>query len=359
MDTWTLQMGFPVLTVHRNYDDNTATLKQDRFLISKSKDNPDKHDYMWWIPVTFTEAGGDFDNTKNDIWMSNKEKTKSISGLPNADQAVIFNIQETGYYRVNYDQKNWELIIKQLNEDHTKIHVINRAQIIDDAINLARSGMLSYEIALGVTSYLGEELEYIPWAAALSGMSYLSRMLKRSAAYGAYKKYMRNLVDPLYNRVGYRSEEGDQPLDVFLRKLAISWACSLGNMDCIDKTRADFRTWMDSLEPDSIDSNPIEVDLKSTVYCQAVENGDEKEWDFGWERYQKSNVATEKRDLLGALSCTKEIWLLNRHVTCDLELFTFPTAVCLQYITGTSIGHSPTDQAFAKQMEEALFPGLP
>ena len=52
--------------------------------------------------------------------------------------------------------------------------------------------------------------------------------------------------------------------------------------------------------------------MKSTVYCQAVENGDEKEWDFGWERYQKSNVATEKRDLLGALSCTKEIWLLNR-----------------------------------------------
>jgi len=107
-------------------------------------------------------------------------------------------------------------------------------------------------------------------------------------------------------------------LDVFLRKLAISWACSLGNMDCIDKTRADFRTWMDSLEPDSIDSNPIEVDLKSTVYCQAVENGDEKEWDFGWERYQKSNVATEKRDLLGALSCTKEIWLLNRYLNWSL-----------------------------------------
>jgi hypothetical protein len=50
-----------------------------------------------------------------------------------------------------------------------KIHVINRAQIIDDAINLARSGLLSYEIALGVTSYLNKEVEYIPWAAALSG----------------------------------------------------------------------------------------------------------------------------------------------------------------------------------------------
>ena len=58
----------------------------------------------------------------------------------------------------------------------------------------------------------------------------------------------------------------------------------------------------------------IEVDMKSTIYCQAVENGDETEWDFGWQQYENSNVATEKRDLLGALSCTKEVWLLNRYI---------------------------------------------
>jgi aminopeptidase N len=28
MDTWTLQMGFPVVNVKRNYDDNSATVSQ-------------------------------------------------------------------------------------------------------------------------------------------------------------------------------------------------------------------------------------------------------------------------------------------------------------------------------------------
>ena len=28
MDTWTLQMGFPVVDVERNYDGNTADVKQ-------------------------------------------------------------------------------------------------------------------------------------------------------------------------------------------------------------------------------------------------------------------------------------------------------------------------------------------
>ena len=40
--------------------------------------------------------------------------------------------------------------------------------------------------------------------------------------------------------------------------------------------------------------------------------GEEEEWQFGWNRYQGSNVASEKADLLNALSCSKEIWLLNR-----------------------------------------------
>ena len=54
------------------------------------------------------------------------------------------------------------------------------------------------------------------------------------------------------------------------------------------------------------------MNLKRSVYCHAIANGDEEEWDFGWERYTKSNVASEKDMLLAALTCTKQIWLLNR-----------------------------------------------
>ena len=129
-----------------------------------------------------------------------------------------------------------------------------RAQIIDDAFNLARSGLLSYDIALGVTSYLNKEKEYIPWSAALGGMRYIRDMLKRTPAYGPFKKYMRNLVDPLYKRVGYKTLPDDQPLDVYLRKLAVSWACSLENAECIEKTKGNFQEWMMDLNPD--ESNP-------------------------------------------------------------------------------------------------------
>ena len=43
-------------------------------------------------------------------------------------------------------------------------------------------------MALSLTAYLGQETEYIPWAAALSGLSYINKMLKRTPAYGDFKR---------------------------------------------------------------------------------------------------------------------------------------------------------------------------
>ena len=54
--------------------------------------------------------------------------------------------------------------------------------------------------------------------------------------------------------------------------------------------------------------------MKEDIYCAAIKHGDEVEWDFAWERYQKIDVATEKKTILKALSCSEDIWILNRYV---------------------------------------------
>ena len=38
----------------------------------------------------------------------------------------------------------------------------------------ARSGMLDYEVALNLTSYLTKEKEYVPWMSALDNMGYFA-----------------------------------------------------------------------------------------------------------------------------------------------------------------------------------------
>ena len=92
-----------------------------------------------------------------------------------------------GYYRVNYDSRNWQLLTQQLMDNHTAISVINRAQIMDDALNLAEAGQLDYETVFNLTRYLERETEYVPWDAALSSFSYIKSMMKRTSGYGLLK----------------------------------------------------------------------------------------------------------------------------------------------------------------------------
>ena len=47
--------------------------------------------------------------------------------------------------------------------------MVNRAQVIDDALNLAKSEIIDYETALSMTEYLHKEHDYVPWKAALNG----------------------------------------------------------------------------------------------------------------------------------------------------------------------------------------------
>lgn len=52
--------------------------------------------------------------------------------------------------------------------------------------------------------------------------------------------------------------------------------------------------------------------MKTVVYCEAIKQGGEDEWNFLWQQYKESNVGTEKNLILGALGCTRQIWLLTR-----------------------------------------------
>ncbi len=137
----------------RDYSSNKVTFKQQRYLTDYSEEekSDDDHVYKWWIPINYEIEGGSFGKTHSMFWLDpnakDLKKTTEISGIEN-DKALIVNVQQTGYYRVNYDDKNWELIAKTLQVDPDKIHLVNRGQIMDDAFNLARSGLLKYEVRI-------------------------------------------------------------------------------------------------------------------------------------------------------------------------------------------------------------------
>lgn len=78
-------------------------------------------------------------------------------------------------------------MIRQLKTDVNGIHVINRAQLVDDSLNLARGERLSYEKAFDLISYLSSETDYLPWQAALPSFSFLQTSLSGSPIFGRFQ----------------------------------------------------------------------------------------------------------------------------------------------------------------------------
>lgn len=304
MDTWTRQSGYPVVTVTRSEDGTTATVTQERFLLSGNLTQEEQS--MWWVPLSWTTTSS-FNFTTSTFWMKNTTASTTLQSLPASEKWILFNLQGTGYFRVNYDKANWAAVTDQLLNDHQMIKMVTRAQLLDDALNLARGGRLSYETALGLNAYLSAETEYLPWTSALTALSYLEKMLTRTASYGNLRRYLLNLLEPLYTAVGFEDDLNDPHLDQHKRSLAVAWACKLDNKECVAKAVQHFDSWLTNY-------TEVSPNIKSTVYCTGVAEGGIEAWDGVWERYLETEVAREKLHLLQALGCPKEIWILSRYL---------------------------------------------
>jgi aminopeptidase N len=186
-ESWALQGGYPVLHVTRQITEDKVALllSQEQYW---SKDTETKTNALWWIPYNVaTNKNPNFDSTNFDGWLSQRETTITIDASVTADDWIVLNKQQTGYYRINYEIRMWKLIGEQLKTNAAVIHPNNRGQLIDDAFNLARSKHLEYSVVLELIEFLKDEIDYVPWAAANTGLRYMKQMLIASEHYKEFQ----------------------------------------------------------------------------------------------------------------------------------------------------------------------------
>ncbi|XP_038059701.1 putative aminopeptidase-2 [Patiria miniata] len=320
MATWTLQMGFPFITVERSYNgahEVTARVEQKRFLSdpnsNMSTDYPDVG-YKWYVPLTYTSASSaDFDSPRS-MWLQPQDEfvTLQIPGGSD-DEWLLVNVEKRGYYRVNYDDRNWELLKVQLDTEHTVIPTASRASLIGDVFSLATAGEINHRTALDMTSYLKAERDYVPWYAADHALGMIKRNIRRRGVSANFKKYMRGQVSLLYEYIGWNNE-GDH-LNRMSRGLAVSMACRYGNVDCRHTAVNLYAELMENG-----DQTLISPDMLGTVFCTAIAAGGSDEWYFAFHLYQNPNTSTSvKQALLTAMACTSKSWILRQYLDSILN----------------------------------------
>ncbi|KAG5892870.1 hypothetical protein JTB14_032594 [Gonioctena quinquepunctata] len=309
IETWTNQMGFPLITLRR--EGNEIVASQTRFLLTAERANSSLHslqkspfDYKWYVPLTY------FTNNDSEIkyvWMNMTDVRFEM----NCDcKWIKANVNQTGFYRVMYDDDMWQSLINTLKTNHKIFNAADRASLIDDAFSLSRAGILNASVALELSMYLKNEREYAPWAAAIAHLKSWARRLSESLAYKSFLRYMRQLLTPVTKFVGWNKSKSH--IEKLLRVEVLSAAILCELNETISSAKVHFQNWM--LQNKSIDPN-----LKEIVYSAGIKYGGMNEWQYCWNYYKNTSSSSEKKLLLKALGVASDPWLLQRYLMETLD----------------------------------------
>lgn len=329
MGTWVYQMGYPTVRVDYT-DQGKMKLTQSRYL-----ENPEapeqgffqsEYRYNWDIPFTFTtNTERKFAKTDEDIVLFRRDEG-SVSIYsdtipePTGNNWILGNTEFHGYYRVNYDERNWRSLINQLISDHTVIDPLNRIQIINDAFSFVRSGELNLNIALKILEYMGKERSYVPMRKLMNEVQYMNKMMKNQPVYGKFRAFMRDGFKQLVTEYGF-IDDGSDYIASHMRGLVLKWACYYDVEACTTEAKQLMDQWMANISVKPLGINP---EVSETVYCTAVRYGEEAVWNFVMERMKAENVETETHKLLKALTCTPHKWLQSKLISSILDTDIIP-----------------------------------
>ncbi|XP_078719720.1 thyrotropin-releasing hormone-degrading ectoenzyme isoform X1 [Lampetra fluviatilis] len=342
MDIWTLQMGYPVVTINRDAGpDCKLRISQEHFLYSADVNANCQNDSLWQILLTLS-AGNTTGLWKHEmIWITNQTECVTMKHVIGSDW-LLGNINQTGYFRVNYDLRNWEQLVKQLTTDHKVISVGNRAGLIDDSFNLARAGYLPQELALRLSRYLRREWDALPWQAARNVLEYLDKILDRTPGHLLLSEFVLQQVTPVYRTVGWpgNDTEDDSPYHMQeLQQQVIALACHYSLRDCQDQAMSLLSRWM----ADGV--NRIPPNVRGLVYCVAVSLSGQDVWDFVWKTCQATSAVSERTLLLEALTCSRDNTTIQRLLSTSLHQDLIAEQEAVDLII--NIAHNPVGRSLA------------
>lgn len=123
-----------------------------------------------------------FDDGTPKFWLKEGE-TKQVE--LNIANWYLLNLKQ-GYYIVNYDEKNWKI----LSEVIMQLPAVIRAQLVGNAMTLAKAGIIDYSIPLNMIRIIGtrdKEIIFVPLLSVFEETDFLFDILHNTPAFGIYE----------------------------------------------------------------------------------------------------------------------------------------------------------------------------
>ncbi|XP_072515887.1 puromycin-sensitive aminopeptidase [Salminus brasiliensis] len=294
MNSWTKQMGFPIIVVDQEQqgDDRVLKISQRKFCASGPHNGEDCP--SWMVPISICTSE-DPSCSKIKVLLDQPESTVTIPNL-GSDKWVKINPGTVGFYRIQYSSTMLESLLPGIRD--LTLLPVDRLGLQNDLFSLSRAGMISTVEVLKLMEAFLNEPNYTVWSDLSCNLGVLSSLLSYTDFHEEIQEFIRDLFTPIGLKLGWDSKAGEGHLDALLRGLVLGKLGKAGHKATLDEARRRFKEHVEGKQI-------LSADLRSPVYLTVLKHGDSSTLDTMLKLHKQADMQEEKNRIervLGAIS---------------------------------------------------------
>jgi puromycin-sensitive aminopeptidase len=291
MDGWILKGGYPEISTE--LVEGGVRLTQRRSVLTGEPDEA-----TWDVPL-LVRAGG---------------KTAPVlvepsgTGIPDpGDGPVVVNAGAHAFVRVRYD----EVLLARITGALEELSADERTQLVDDTWAAVVAGRGSAAAFCRFAAAFDGETEYPVWQALLQGLGWCERSLEGEPR-ERFRSFVRALVRPALDRVGWEPREGERDLDRPLRGALVTALGVLG----ADPNAVGFAR---EIEAEARRGQAVDASLVSAAVTVLASTGGTGEYEAFLRARSEAATPQEELRYLYALPDFRDPALVERTVAMALS----------------------------------------
>ena len=290
MDGWIWQGGYPLVSAR--LDGGSVRLSQRRYLISGKED-----DTVWDVPLLIRTSEG----TEPALI-----EPDGLTLEAPAESPVVVNAGVHAFVRVDYDDE----LLGRLTADLGSLSTDERTQLVDDTWAAVVAGRRSAVDFCRFAESFRDETELPVWQSLLQGLGWCERFLSDGPR-EHFRSWIRNLLWPAMERIGWEPREGERDLDKPLRGTLMA---ALGVLGADPQA---FGMAME-IERESRGDGQVDPSLAAASVNIVAAGGTPEEFDRYLEAIGSARTPQEELRYLYALPEFRDALLLDRTVGMTL-----------------------------------------
>jgi len=322
MDSWIFQGGYPVVSVDAAGAGTAVTLSQRRFRYLPSADDADAR---WQVPVLLrARVDGEVESRK--LLLTDASTTVDFGAKV---EWIVVNAGGSGFYRTRYSSELLRLLTSDLAG--AELSAIERFNLVSDTWATVWSGMAPMEDFIELTRLFSEETDPTVWAAITGPLRLIDSIVPDNERDGL-AAFVRTLVRPAFDRVGWRATSGEGEKVPTLRAQLLA---TLGTIGADEEIRTEaHRQHARFLE----DRTAVDADVVPALVAIVSETGGEGEYAAALERFRNGATPQEVVRYLYSLAHFPHEGLVRR--TLDLALSDEVRTQNAPYLVNEALGNT-------------------